>query len=70
MGKATRMTKQDASRIQSAAAINNGGRVERGSFAARAQSSADKSANSQSAGWPSTTENPSGGGRDNNPPKK
>lgn len=25
---------------------------------------------STGAGWPSTTGNPSGGGRDNNPPKK
>lgn len=25
---------------------------------------------SNSAGWPSKTGNPSGGGRDNNPPKK
>jgi hypothetical protein len=25
---------------------------------------------SQGAGWPSTTGNPSGGGRDNNPPKQ
>ena len=24
----------------------------------------------QGAGWPSTTGNPSGGGRDNNPPRK
>ena len=24
----------------------------------------------QGAGWPSTTGNPSGGGRDNNPPSK
>ena len=26
--------------------------------------------NAGTAGWPSTTGNPSGGGRDNNPPKK
>lgn len=26
--------------------------------------------NSQGAGWPSQTGNPSGGGRDNNPPRK
>lgn len=28
-----------------------------------------KSGGSQGAGFPSTTRNPSGGGRDNNPPK-
>lgn len=70
MGKATRMTQEDAARIQSAEAIRNGGQVEKGSFAARAQSAADKAANAQPAGWPSKTGNRSGGGRDNNPPSK
>lgn len=31
--------------------------------------SGGKSGGSQGAGFPSTTHNPSGGGRDNNPPK-
>lgn len=70
MGKATRMNKIDAARIQSAEATRNGGRVGKGSFAARAQSAADKASNSQGAGWPSTTGEKSGGGRDNNPPHK
>ena len=36
------MTQKDASRIQSAHAKKNGGKVEKGSFAARAQASAAK----------------------------
>ena len=38
------MTKEDASRIQSAEAKQHGGGVEKGSFASRAQSTADKRA--------------------------
>ena len=39
------MTKEDASRIQRAEAKQHGGGVEKGSFASRAQSTADKRAN-------------------------
>ncbi|WP_313629582.1 hypothetical protein [Pseudomonas sp.] len=61
----TKMTQNDASRIASAAAKNNGGQIPKGSFATRAQSAAS---NNQ-AGWPSKQYGqPSGGGRDNNPP--
>lgn len=38
-----RMTSKAASRIQSAAAKSGGGKVAKGSFASRAQRSADKS---------------------------
>ncbi len=40
--KATPMTPKDASRIQAAEARKNNGKVEKGSFAARAQSAAAK----------------------------
>lgn len=69
MAKAKPMTKSDASRIQSTEAQANGGAVAKGSFAARAQSAADRAA-ADPAGWPSTTGNDSGKGRDNNPPKQ
>lgn len=62
-----RMTQAAASRIQSATALQNGGIVPKGSFAARAQSAA--AANNRPPNAPSTTGNPSGGGRGNNPPK-
>lgn len=42
MVKQTPMTKSAAARIQSANAKNNGGQTSKGSFPARAQSSADK----------------------------
>lgn len=42
--KKTPMTPEDAARVQSAAARAHGGEVERGSFAARAQSAADRAA--------------------------
>ena len=61
------MSKAAASRIQSASAKANGGSVSKGSFAARAQSAA--ATNSRPPNGPSTTGNPSGGGRGNNPPK-
>lgn len=72
MANAKPMTKADASRIQSATAKNHGGKIPKGSFAARAQAVADRSASKKGgpAGKPSTTGNPSGGGRDNAPPKK
>ena len=38
----TPMTKEDAARIQSAEARENGGKVAKGSFASRAQSAAAK----------------------------
>lgn len=59
------MSKAAAARIQSATAKSNGGTVAKGSFAARAQSTA----NARPPNAPSTTGNPSGGGRGNNPPK-
>lgn len=43
----SKMTKEDSARIQAAAAKNNGGKVDKGTFAARAQAAADKSANSK-----------------------
>lgn len=61
------MTQAAAARIQSVTAKANGGSAPKGSFAARAQSTA--AANSRPPNAPSTTENPSGGGRGNNPPK-
>lgn len=62
------MTKADVSRIQSATAKSYGGSVPKGSFAARAQ--AATASNSRPPNGPSTTPNPSGGGRGNNPPRK
>jgi hypothetical protein len=59
------ISKAAASRIQSATAKSNGGVVAKGSFAARAQAAA----NTRPPNGPSTTGNPSGGGRGNNPPK-
>jgi hypothetical protein len=61
------MSKAAASRIQSVTAKSNGGSVPKGSFAARAQSAASSS--SRPPNGPSTTGNPSGGGRGNNSPK-
>ena len=43
--KETPTTKEDASRIQSAEAKKNDGKVEKGSFAARAQHAADTNVN-------------------------
>lgn len=63
--KAT-MSARDASRIQSAANRNQNSVSFKSSFYQRAQSAAAKG----KGGWPSTNGNPSGGGRDNNPPKK
>jgi hypothetical protein len=62
------MSKAAAARIQSAQAKTNGGLVEKGSFAARAQSAASNSGSAPSNG-PSKTGNPSGARRGNNPPK-
>ena len=42
MGKSSKMTPKDASRIQSATAKQNNGKVDAKSFASRAQSSATK----------------------------
>lgn len=56
------MSKADASRIQSATAKSNGGAVAKGSFAARAQSTASKTPNN----GPSKTGGVSGKGRGNN----
>ena len=42
MAKSSKMTSKAASRIQSATAKNNGGKVSKGSFASRAQKSASK----------------------------
>ncbi|MDP5029614.1 MAG: hypothetical protein NWQ54_00480 [Paraglaciecola sp.] len=66
----TPMTKAAAARIQSATAKANGGVVPKGSFAAKATSTAAKNAASRPAppNGPSKTGNPSGGGRGNNPP--
>jgi len=66
------MSHAAASRIQSATARANGGTVDKGSFAARAQSAASKPTSSGTPrphNGPSTTVNPSGKGRGNNPPK-
>jgi len=60
------MTKAAAARIQSVAAKTNGGSVQKGSFAARAQAAA---ANNTPPNAPSKTGNPSGLNRGNNPPK-
>jgi hypothetical protein len=43
-GKTPTITPEDAARIQSASAKAHGGEVERGSFASRAQSAADRAA--------------------------
>jgi len=45
MAKSSKMTSKAASRIQSATAKNNGGKVSKGSFASRAQKSASKGKN-------------------------
>jgi hypothetical protein len=62
------MSKAAAARIQSAQAKVNNGSVEKGSFAARAQSAASDSKSTPPNG-PSKTGNPSGRGRGNNPSK-
>lgn len=62
------MSKAAAARIQSAQAKSNGGIIEKGSFAARAQSAASVS-NPTPHNAPSKTDKPSGRGRGNNPPK-
>lgn len=66
MKSKTTMTSRDASRIQSAANRNQNSASFKSSFYQRAQSAATNN----KGGWPSTNGNPSGGGRDNNPPKK
>jgi hypothetical protein len=63
------MSKAAAARIQSAQAKSNNGTVIKGSFAARAQSTASKSEATPPPNWPSETGKKSGGPRDNNPPK-
>jgi len=63
------MSKAAAARIQSATAKSNGGVVPKDSFAARAQSAASRSDSTRPPNGPSTTGNPSGGGRGNNQPK-
>ncbi|MFT5297880.1 MAG: hypothetical protein ACI9YH_003919 [Colwellia sp.] len=63
------MSKAAAARIQSAQAKSNNGTVTKGSFAARAQSTASKSEATPPPNWPSKTGEKSGGPRDNNPPK-
>jgi len=63
------MSKAAAARIQSASAKSNGGSVSKGSFAARAQSSASNSGSTPPPNGPSKTGNPSGPGRGNNPSK-
>ncbi|HQV59693.1 MAG: hypothetical protein WBC06_06445 [Chitinophagaceae bacterium] len=60
------MTTRDAGRIQSAAGKNQFSKTFKTGFYQRAQSVAAKG----NGGLPSTTGRPSGGGRDNNPPKK
>ena len=42
VGGGNEMTREDAARIMSAEARSNGGQVEKGSFASRAQSAADR----------------------------
>lgn len=63
--KAT-MTSRDASRIHSAAYKSPSSKTAVTAFYQRAQSAVAKG----KGGWPSTNGNPSGGGRDNNHPKK
>lgn len=65
----TKMTKEAAARIQSAEAKAHGGKVAKGSFAARAMAAASREYSSLENA-PSTTGNPSGKGRGNKPPKK
>ena len=60
------MNQLAASRIQSATAKTNNGLVSKGTFTARAQSSAARNA---PANGPSQTGKPSGKGRGNNPSK-
>jgi hypothetical protein len=56
MGKCKKMTEKSASRIQSATAKKSGGKVEKGSFAARAQTAGAKNQNTkQSSGSKSGT---------------
>ncbi|MCH8497640.1 MAG: hypothetical protein LAT63_04145 [Marinobacter sp.] len=72
MSKAkTPMTPAAAARIQSATAKQNGGKTPKGSFAAKAQSSAARNAASggKPPNGPSKTGNKSGKRRGNNPPK-
>mgnify|MGYP000370272097 CR=1 FL=1 len=63
------MSKAAAARIQSAQAKSNNGTITKGSFAARAQSTASKSGTTPPPNGPSTTGNKSGGKRGNNQPK-
>ena len=63
------MSKAAAARIQSAQAKNNNGTVTKGSFAARAQSTANKSEATPIPNLPSTTGRKSGGQRGNNQSK-
>jgi len=60
------MTPGAAARIQSAAGRNLQSPSNTSGFYQRAQSAASNG----KGGWPSTTGNPSGGGRDNASPKK
>lgn len=64
-----KMTKEAAARIQSAEAKAHGGKVARGSFAARAMAAASRDC-SPLENAPSTTGRPSGKNRGNKPPKK
>lgn len=67
MANKSSMTREAASSIQSAANRNQNSGSFKSSFYQRAQSAAAKG----KGGWPSTEPGkPSGGGRDNNPPKK
>ncbi len=63
------MSKAAASRIQSATAKSNSGAVPKGSFAARAQSKANKFNSNRPLNGPSTTGEKSGTKRGNNSPK-
>lgn len=63
------MSKAAAARIQSAQAKSNSGIVTKGSFAARAQSTASKSGATPPPNGPSKTGEKSGRVRGNNPPK-
>lgn len=67
-----KMTETAAARIQSAEALKNDGMVNKDSFAARAQRVTAQNNNSRPApnNGPSTTGQPSGSGRGNNPPRK
>lgn len=68
MSKKT-MSKAAAARIQSSTAKSNGGGISKGSFAARAQSAANKPSSTPPPNGPSKSGKPSGKGRGNNPPK-